>query len=102
MYAADNLSAYGAFTHRHTGELLEQIGVDASPGIFTPHLLPSSHEISPPSMCIFTHRDAGEHRAVLTHNFFDGSPMVRLYDKSFPRPILGSHQLRGHRFSTGR
>ena len=27
MYAADNLSAYGVFTHRHTGELLEQIGV---------------------------------------------------------------------------
>jgi N-acetyl-gamma-glutamyl-phosphate reductase len=23
MYAADNLSAYGVFTHRHTGELLE-------------------------------------------------------------------------------
>ncbi len=40
MYAADNLSAYGVFTHRHTGELLEQIGLDASEIIFTPHLLP--------------------------------------------------------------
>ncbi len=30
MYAADNLSAYGVFTHRHTGELLEQIGIDSS------------------------------------------------------------------------
>ena len=30
MYAADNLSAYGVFTHPHTGELLEQIGIDAS------------------------------------------------------------------------
>jgi N-acetyl-gamma-glutamyl-phosphate reductase len=40
MYAADNLSAYGVFTHRHTGELLEQIGIDASQIIFTPHLLP--------------------------------------------------------------
>ena len=27
MYAADNLSAYGVFSHRHTGELLEQIGI---------------------------------------------------------------------------
>ena len=26
MYAADNLSAYGVFAHRHTGELLEQLG----------------------------------------------------------------------------
>ena len=40
MYAADNLSAYGVFTHRHTGELLEQIGVKASEIVFTPHLLP--------------------------------------------------------------
>ncbi len=29
MYAADNLSAYGVFTHRHTGELLEQIGISS-------------------------------------------------------------------------
>src|ERR1700728_1960016 len=28
MYAADNLSAYSVFTHRHTGELLEQIALD--------------------------------------------------------------------------
>ena len=40
MYAADNLSAYGMFTHRHTGELLEQIGIDANSIVFTPHLLP--------------------------------------------------------------
>ena len=40
MYAADNLSAYGVFGHRHTGELLEQIGIGASDIVFTPHLLP--------------------------------------------------------------
>ena len=40
MYAADNLSAYGVFSHRHTGELLEQIGIDAADIVFTPHLLP--------------------------------------------------------------
>jgi N-acetyl-gamma-glutamyl-phosphate reductase len=40
MYAADNFSAYGAFTHRHTGELLEQIGIEGGEIIFTPHLLP--------------------------------------------------------------
>ena len=40
MYAADNLSAYGVFSHRHTGELLEQIGIGASDIVFTPHLLP--------------------------------------------------------------
>jgi len=37
---ADNLSAYSLFTHRHTGEILEQLGLDGSQFIFTPHLLP--------------------------------------------------------------
>src|SRR5580698_5503602 len=40
MYAADNLSAYGVFSHRHTGELLEQVGLTAGDIVFTPHLLP--------------------------------------------------------------
>jgi N-acetyl-gamma-glutamyl-phosphate reductase len=31
MYAADNLSAYSVFTHRHTGEMLEQIGIESKP-----------------------------------------------------------------------
>ena len=40
MYAADNLSAYGVFGHRHTGELLEQLGLVEEQIVFTPHLLP--------------------------------------------------------------
>jgi N-acetyl-gamma-glutamyl-phosphate reductase len=40
MYAADNLSAYAVFGHRHTGELLEQLHLDISEIQFTPHLLP--------------------------------------------------------------
>ena len=31
MYAADNLSAYAVFGHRHTGEMLEQLGPDVRP-----------------------------------------------------------------------
>ena len=37
---ADNLSAYSVFTHRHTGEMLEQLGLGAGQLVFTPHLLP--------------------------------------------------------------
>jgi N-acetyl-gamma-glutamyl-phosphate reductase len=37
---ADNLSAYSVFGHRHTGEILEQLGLQAQQLIFTPHLLP--------------------------------------------------------------
>ena len=37
---ADNFSAYSVFGHRHTGEILEQLALDSSQLIFTPHLLP--------------------------------------------------------------
>ena len=37
---ADNLSAYSVFGHRHVGEILEQLDLNASELIFTPHLLP--------------------------------------------------------------
>src|SRR5438067_179909 len=37
---AENFQAYGVFNHRHTGEILEQLGVEAKNLVFTPHLLP--------------------------------------------------------------
>jgi N-acetyl-gamma-glutamyl-phosphate reductase len=37
---SDNLSAYSVFGHRHTGEILEQLGLSARHFQFTPHLLP--------------------------------------------------------------
>src|SRR3954454_9299258 len=37
---ADNLSAYSVFTHRHIGEMVEQLGLSEQELIFTPHLLP--------------------------------------------------------------
>lgn len=37
---ADNLSAYGVFTHRHLGEILEQLQLADDELTFTPHLLP--------------------------------------------------------------
>jgi N-acetyl-gamma-glutamyl-phosphate reductase len=40
MNAADNLSAYAVFNHRHTGELREQLQLTREQITFTPHLLP--------------------------------------------------------------
>jgi N-acetyl-gamma-glutamyl-phosphate reductase len=37
---ADNLSAYGVFTHRHLGEIAEQLQISTGEITFTPHLLP--------------------------------------------------------------
>ena len=37
---AESLSAYSVFGHRHTGEILEQLGLSDAQLRFTPHLLP--------------------------------------------------------------
>jgi N-acetyl-gamma-glutamyl-phosphate reductase len=37
---ADNLSAYSVFNHRHVGEIVEQLELNARELIFAPHLLP--------------------------------------------------------------
>jgi len=85
MYAADNLSAYGVFTHRHTGELLEQIGIDASEIIFTPHLLPIPRGILSTLYVHFREPQTKAGIAKVYHDFFAGSPLVRLYDKTLPQ-----------------
>ena len=85
MYAADNLSAYGAFTHRHTGELLEQIGLTNAQITFTPHLLPIPRGILSTIYLRFREPQTRASVARLYSNFFAASPMVRLYDHAFPQ-----------------
>jgi N-acetyl-gamma-glutamyl-phosphate reductase len=85
MNAADNLSAYGAFTHRHTGELLEQIGLGASQITFTPHLLPIPRGILSTIYLRFREPQTRASVARVYREFFAGSPMVRLYDKALPQ-----------------
>jgi N-acetyl-gamma-glutamyl-phosphate reductase len=85
MYAADNLSAYKVFTHRHTGELLEQIELGVNEITFTPHLLPIPRGIL--STLYVRFRDAQTRDAIarVYHEFFAASPMVRIYDKTLPQ-----------------
>jgi N-acetyl-gamma-glutamyl-phosphate reductase len=85
MYAADNLSAYGVFSHRHTGELLEQIGVTGDQIVFTPHLLPIPRGILATIYVRFRQRQTRESVMQVYRQFFAGSPMVRLYDGSLPQ-----------------
>jgi N-acetyl-gamma-glutamyl-phosphate reductase len=85
MYAADNLSAYGAFTHRHTGELLEQIGVGANDMTFTPHLLPIPRGILSTIYVRFREAQTRGDVSEVYRKFFAASPMVRLYDKALPQ-----------------
>jgi N-acetyl-gamma-glutamyl-phosphate reductase len=85
MYAADNMSAYGVFTHRHTGELLEQIGLKADQIVFTPHLLPIPRGIL---ATIYVRFKTPQTRAGVLdayRSFFRHSPMVRLHESGLPQ-----------------
>lgn len=79
MHAADNLSAYGLFSHRHTGELLEQLGLDAGQIVFTPHLLPIPRGILSTVYVWFKERQQREDVEALYRSFFAGSPLVRIF-----------------------
>jgi N-acetyl-gamma-glutamyl-phosphate reductase len=79
MYAADNLSAYAVFGHRHLGEMLEQLGVDEEHLTFTPHLLPIPRGILSTVYLTFREkRRAGEVETCF-REFYAASPMVRVF-----------------------
>jgi N-acetyl-gamma-glutamyl-phosphate reductase len=85
MYAADNLSAYGVFSHRHTGELLEQIGLEAGQIVFTPHLLPIPRGILSTIYVRFLSAQTRESISQIYADFFAHSPLVRIFEKTLPQ-----------------
>ena len=85
MYAADNLSAYGVFGHRHTGELLEQLGLDAGAITFTPHLLPIPRGILSTIYVRFKEKQTQAAVETCYAEFYKTSPMVRLYGGELPQ-----------------
>ncbi|WP_419806907.1 N-acetyl-gamma-glutamyl-phosphate reductase [Terriglobus sp.] len=78
MYAADNLSAYGVFGHRHTGELLEQLGLTADQIQFTPHLLPIPRGILSTIYARLAQPVAIAEIERVLRSFYTDSPMVRV------------------------
>lgn len=85
MYAADNLSAYGVFTHRHNGELFEQLGVDATQLTFTPHLLPIPRGILSTIYVRFPQAMTAAAIDAQFSNFYASSPMVRWFATELPQ-----------------
>lgn len=78
MHAADNLSAYAVFQHRHTGELLEQLGLQRQQIRFTPHLLPIPRGIL---SSIYLRLQPGCDEQMiegLFNRFYAGRPLVRV------------------------
>jgi N-acetyl-gamma-glutamyl-phosphate reductase len=78
MYAADNLSAYSVFGHRHTGELLEQLRLKQDQIQFTPHLLPIPRGILSTIYLRLTQPAQSSTISTILHDFYQQSPMVRL------------------------
>lgn len=79
MYAADNLSAYKVFRHRHTGELLEQLELSADTITFTPHLLPIPRGILATIYVRFREQHAAEEIEACLRSFYAESPIVRVH-----------------------
>ena len=79
MHAADNLSAYGLFSHRHTGELLEQLDLHTEQIVFTPHLLPIPRGILSTIYVSFTEPHQPGDVEALYRSFFARSPLVRVF-----------------------
>lgn len=84
MHAADNFSAYSVFGHRHTGELLEQLELQADQIVFTPHLLPIPRGIF--STIYLTLREPTDAESVdaCFRNFYAECPMVRWFGAKLP------------------
>ena len=76
---ADNLSAYGVFTHRHLGEIAEQLQLTTNEITFTPHLLPIPRGIL---STIYVHlkkkMQAAEIESVY-REFYKGKRFVRVF-----------------------
>lgn len=79
MFGADNLSLYSVFNHRHRGELLEQLGLDADQIQFTPHLLPIPRGILSTIYVRLKEKSAAAEVEAIFRNFYAGSPMVRVH-----------------------
>ncbi len=78
MYAADNLSAYAVFGHRHMGEMLEQLDLEESQIIFTPHLLPIPRGILSTTYVTFREKKEAAEVEACFREFYAASPMVRV------------------------
>ncbi len=78
MYAADNLSAYAVFGHRHTGELLEQLHLDASQIQFTPHLLPIPRGILSTIYVRLNETSTPTQIQSTFNDFYANAPLVRV------------------------
>src|SRR5579871_923997 len=81
---ADNLSAYSVFSHRHMGEMVEQLALGPQELIFTPHLLPIPRGILSTIYVHLNREMTALEVEACYRNFYSGKHWVRV----FPTPKL--------------
>lgn len=88
---ADNLSAYGVFTHRHLGEILEQLSLSEDELTFTPHLLPIPRGILSTIYLRLQQSMAVSEVESLYANFYAERPWVRIFGTRLPQIRYSLH-----------
>lgn len=76
---ADNLSAYGVFTHRHLGEIVEQLRLAPHEIIFTPHLLPIPRGILSTIYVQLKHKIQAAEIELRYREFYKSKRFVRVF-----------------------
>jgi N-acetyl-gamma-glutamyl-phosphate reductase len=74
-----DLSAYSVFGHRHTGEVLEQLGIGSGSLQFTPHLLPIPRGILSTIYVKLAKPATSEELEQSLREFYAGRPWVRVF-----------------------
>ncbi len=82
MYAANSLSAYGLWGHRHAGELREQLALTDEQITFTPHLLPIPRGILSTIYVRLREKTTLDALLACFHEFYRGRRMIRLLPAS--------------------
>lgn len=76
---ADNLSAYSVFSHRHMGEIAEQLGLSDDQLIFTPHLLPIPRGILSTIYVYLNRAMTPPEVECCLRTFYLGKPWMRIF-----------------------
>ena len=76
---ADNLSAYSVFNHRHVGEMVEQLDLNARELVFTPHLLPIPRGILSTIYLQLNRQMTPLEVEECFRNFYSGSRWMRVF-----------------------
>ncbi len=75
----ENFRAYGLFSHRHTPEVTEHLGIAEGELIFSTHLLPLARGILSSLYVWLEQRRTPAEVEALYRRFYAGKPMVRLW-----------------------